>query len=113
MAVACTVEDTGCGNGLAELCRCIIRFASDQQREVESLVQLHFSAVAHRTNEIIRVLTVLSAIFLPLTFIAGVFGMDFRYTPELGMRYADFITLGVMAAPALGLPQLFRYKRWL
>ncbi|HSH28987.1 MAG TPA: CorA family divalent cation transporter, partial [Thiohalobacter sp.] len=81
--------------------------------EVEALVQLHFSAVAHRTNEIVRVLTVISAIFLPLTVIVGVFGMNFDYMPELAWRYSYFIVLGAMAALAIGLLALFRVKKWI
>ncbi|GAB4350567.1 MAG: magnesium transporter CorA family protein [Gammaproteobacteria bacterium] len=89
------------------------RFALDQQSQVEALVQLHFSAVAHRTNEIMRVLTILSAIFLPLSLIAGIFGMNFEYMPELKWRYGYFVALGVMALLAAGLLILFRRKRWL
>ena len=88
-------------------------YAEDQQSEVESLVQLHFSAVAHRTNEIMRVLTVVSAIFLPLSFVAGVFGMNFEIMPGLKHPYGYFIALGGMAVVAVGLLVLFRVRRWI
>jgi len=100
-------------NDLLEHIHRVMRFAREQQAEIESLVQLHFSAVAHRTNEIVRVLTVLSAIFLPLTFIAGIFGMNFEHMPELKMEYAYFVALGAMTVLAMGLLLLFRHKRWL
>ena len=100
-------------NDLLEHIRRVTKYAVHQQGETESLVQLHFSAVSHRTNEIMRVLTILSAIFLPLSFIAGVFGMNFENMPELHYHFAYYITLGVMALIAVGLLLLFRLKRWL
>lgn len=91
----------------------VLKFADSQIQESESLVQMHFSAVAHRTNEIMRILTLLSAIFLPLGLIAGIFGMNFEYMPELKFHYAYFIVLGGMVTLALVLLILFRIKRWL
>ncbi|MGB5306128.1 MAG: magnesium transporter CorA family protein [Gammaproteobacteria bacterium] len=100
-------------NDLVEHIRRVYKFATNQGIEVESLVQMHFSAVAHRTNEIVRVLTVLSAIFLPLTLVAGIFGMNFENMPELKLHYGYFIALGGMAALAAGLLVLFRIRRWI
>lgn len=100
-------------NDLVEHVQRVIKFAQDQKNEAEALVQLHFSAVAHRTNEIVRTLTVLSAIFLPLTFIAGVFGMNFENMPELKLEYAYFFTLGGMAILAIVLLVMFKFKKWL
>ena len=99
-------------NDLVEHIRRITRFTADHQHEVESLVNLHFSAVAHRTNEIMRVLTVLSAIFLPLSLVAGIFGMNFENMPELHYQNAYFFALGGMVFLAIGLLALFRIKRW-
>jgi len=100
-------------NDLIEHIGRITRFAGEQQKEVEALVQLHFSAVAHRTNDIVRVLTVVSVIFLPLTLVAGIFGMNFQYMPELGYRYAYFVALGGMLTLAVVLLIIFRVKRWI
>ncbi len=91
----------------------VFKFATAQKQEAEALVQMHFSAVAHRTNEIVRVLTVLSAIFLPLTLIAGIFGMNFEYMPELKMHYAYYFTLGGMVTLAVVLLVLLKLKRWI
>lgn len=99
-------------NDLVEHVQRVIKFAIDQKHEAEALVQMHFSAVAHRTNEIMRVLTVFSAIFLPLGLVAGIFGMNFEYMPELKMRYAYFFVLGGMVALAVILLIIFRIKRW-
>jgi magnesium/cobalt transport protein CorA len=100
-------------NDLMEHIGRVTRFALEQQKDVEALVQLHFSAVAHRTNDIVRVLTVVSAIFLPLTLVAGIFGMNFQHMPELSYRYGYFVALGGMAGLAIGLLVLFRIKRWI
>jgi len=98
---------------LNEHIRRVLSFASAQKQEAEALVQMHFSAVAHRTNEIVRVLTVLSAIFLPLSLVAGIFGMNFEYMPELKMHYAYFFALGGMVTLAVILLVLFKIKRWI
>ena len=98
---------------LVEHVQRVLKFATDQKLESEALVQMHFSAVAHRTNEIMRVLTVLSGIFLPLGLVAGIFGMNFEYMPELKLHYAYFFALGGMATLAIVLLILFRIKRWI
>jgi magnesium transporter len=100
-------------NDLVEHVERVKKFATDQKSEAEALVQLHFSAVAHRTNEIMRVLTVLSAIFLPLSLVAGIFGMNFEYMPELKLHYAYFFALGGMVVLTVILLVLFRIKRWI
>ncbi len=97
---------------LLEHIRRVGKFAIGQQHEVEGLMQLHFSAVAHRTNEIMRLLTVLSAIFLPLTLIAGIYGMNFEHMPELHSRYGYFFTLAGMVLLAAILLGWFRWKKW-
>jgi magnesium/cobalt transport protein CorA len=97
---------------LLEHIRRMTKFAQQQQHELESVLQLHFSAVSLRTNAIMRALTLLSAIFLPLTLIAGIYGMNFENMPELQSRYGYFLTLGGMGLLALVLLTLFRLKRW-
>lgn len=99
-------------NDLVEHIERVLKFAVSQKQESEALVQLHFSAVAHRTNEIMRVLTLISAIFLPLSLIAGIFGMNFEYMPELKIHNAYFFALGGMAALAIILLVIFKIKRW-
>jgi len=86
--------------------------AATQERDLESAIQLHFAIAAERTNRIMRVLTVFSAVFLPLTFLVGVYGMNFDYMPELRWRYGYFFALGFMAALSLGLLLLFKRKRY-
>jgi len=97
---------------LLEHIRRVAKFAISQQHEVEGLMQLHFAALSHRTNEIMRVLTVLSAIFLPLTLIAGIYGMNFEHMPELHTRYRYYYTLAGMLLLVALLLGWFRWKKW-
>jgi magnesium transporter len=66
-----------------------------------------------RMNKVMKVLTIISTIFIPLTFIAGVYGMNFRFMPELDMHYAYFVVWGVMAAIAVGMLFFFKRRHWL
>ena len=64
------------------------------------------------TNSRLRTLTLLSAIFLPLTLIAGIYGMNFQHMPELDERYAYFSILALMAVIACGMLWFFRRRGW-
>lgn len=77
------------------------------------LMDGYITMASHRLNQIVRVLTVVTATFVPLTFIAGLYGMNFEYMPELRMRYAYFGVLAVMAVMAAVLLFLFHRKGWL
>jgi magnesium transporter len=74
---------------------------------------LHLSNVSNRTNEVMKVLTVMASIFIPLTFVVGIYGMNFDYMPELGVRWAYPAVLAGMFAVALGMLGYFRRKGWL
>jgi magnesium transporter len=89
-------------------------------RELTSgLVDVHLSSVSNRMNEVMKVLTVIATIFIPLTFIAGIYGMNFDPAvgpwsmPELKSPYGYVGVIGVMIAIALGLLGWFHYKGWL
>jgi magnesium transporter len=60
-----------------------------------------------------KVLTIITAIFVPLSFIAGLYGMNFEYIPELSQHYGYFFVLGVMALVVVLLLAIFRRKQWL
>ena len=76
-------------------------------------MNIYHTNVASRLNEMFRILTVFSVIFVPLTFIAGIYGMNFEYIPELGYHNAYFILLGVMVLVALAMVIYFKRKGWL
>lgn len=78
-----------------------------------SLLELYLSTVAQRTNEVMKVLTVIGTIFLPLTFIVGVYGMNFQYMPELAWPWAYPALWAIMVVLALGMLRAFRRRGWL
>ncbi len=83
------------------------------EQSAETAVQMHFSAQSHRTNEIMRTLTVLTAIFLPLNLIAGIFGMNFEFIPLLHRSNGFWLAMILMASTASGLVVFFWRKRYL
>lgn len=83
------------------------------EQSAENAVQMHFSALGHRTNSIMRTLTVLTAIFLPLNLVTGFFGMNFDALPLIHTDTGVWIAVGVMAAIGLGLGVFFWRKRYL
>lgn len=87
---------------------------ADSYRDLLSgTLDAYLSVVSHKLNEVMKVLTIFATIMLPLTFIVGVYGMNFEYIPELGMRYGYFFVWGAMIALASGLLWLFHRKGWL
>jgi magnesium transporter len=100
-------------NDLVEHIERVRAHAERLESSVESAVQLHFSATAHRTGQVMRTLTVITAIFMPLTLITGIFGMNFEFLPGIHSPTGFWWTIGTMAAIALGLVALFRARRYL
>lgn len=76
------------------------------------LLDIHINAMNTRLNEVMKVLTVISTIFMPLTFIVGVYGMNFRFMPELDWRYGYFAVWGIMAVIFFGMLAFFKKKKW-
>lgn len=96
----------------------------EQQERANSLTTLYYelasdlidgylSLTSHRLNQIMKVLTIVMAIFVPLSFLAGIYGMNFENMPELHSKSGYFILLGVMASIAVILLYIFRKLRWL
>lgn len=83
------------------------------EQNAETAVQMHFSVQSHRTNDIMRVLTVLTAIFLPLNLIAGIFGMNFEFIPLVHKADGFWIAMGSMGVTAVALVLVFWRKRFL
>ncbi len=83
------------------------------EQNAETAVQMHFSVQSNRTNDIMRTLTVLTAIFLPLNLIAGIFGMNFEFIPLLHRESGFWWAMGTMALTAVLLGVLFWRKRYL
>ena len=80
---------------------------------VGGLFDIHFSVTANKTNDVMKVLAIISTIMLPLSVIAGIYGMNFENMPELQTRYGYFITLGIMLFVAVSLLFYFWHKGWI
>ncbi len=76
-------------------------------------LNIYNTTLSNRANEIMKVLTIFAAIFIPLTFLAGIYGMNFEYIPELGFHYSYPIFWGVVIIVGVGLFLYFRKKNWL
>lgn len=80
---------------------------------LSGMLDLYLSSIGNRTNEVMKFLTVIGTIFLPLTFLVGVYGMNFKHIPELSWPNGYFELWGVMLAISLGMVLYFKRKRWL
>ncbi|MFW5785639.1 MAG: magnesium and cobalt transport protein CorA [bacterium] len=92
--------------------RHVLESAETQREILSGLLELHLSYQNHRLSEIMKVLTVIATIFIPLTFVAGIYGMNFAHRPELTWRWGYPVILGVMAAIASWLLIYFKRRRW-
>lgn len=81
-------------------------------KSLESASNIFFSMQTQRMNQIMKTLTIFSVIFMPLTFIVGVYGMNFENMPELKMQNGYFIVLGVMFLTVVGMVYYFKKKHW-
>jgi magnesium transporter len=91
----------------------VMRHARRLEQSAETVVQIHFSAQGNRTNDIMRTLTALTAIFLPLNLIAGIFGMNFEFLPFIHAQNGFWWALGGMLLTAASLILVFSRKRYL
>ena len=87
--------------------------AESVREMISGLLEIYLSSVSNRMNEVMKVLTLIATIFIPLTFLAGVYGMNFANMPELKWQYGYFLTLGIMIFVALIMLLFFRRKKWL
>jgi len=86
----------------------------ESNRELTADIRDSYTAMnSNRMNRIMMILTIVSSIFIPLTFIVGLYGMNFEYMPELSMKYGYFFVLGAMAVIGLSMFAWFKYKGWL
>ena len=87
---------------------------ADFHREIlNSSLEVYYSSISTKTNEVIKFLTIFTVLFIPPTFLVGLWGMNFKYMPELESRYGYFIALGVMFVISFALLNFFRKKKWI
>lgn len=91
----------------------VIDSVETYQDILSGMLDLYLSSVSNKMNEVMKVLTIFASIFIPLTFIAGIYGMNFEFMPELKVRWAYPALWGVMVGVAVTLLVLFKRKRWL
>lgn len=83
-------------------------------RDITSgMLDIYLSNLSQRMNEIMKVLTIVATIFVPLTFIASIYGMNFKHMPELDWEWGYYTILGVMAIIVIGMLYFFKRKKWL
>ena len=80
---------------------------------VSGLFDVYTSAVSHRMNEVMKVLTIVATLFIPLTFIAGIYGMNFKFMPELETHWGYPIVLLVMTGIGIAMFIYFKFRKWL
>ena len=80
---------------------------------LSGLMDLHLSTLSNKMNEVMKVLTIFAAIFIPLTFLAGIYGMNFEYMPELKWKYSYFVIWGVFLLVGGGMLAYFKKRKWL
>jgi len=80
---------------------------------VWSLMDMYMTTISNKMNEVMKVLTIMASIFIPLTFFAGIYGMNFDYIPELKYKYSYFILWGIFIMMVIGMVIYFRRKKWL
>ncbi|MEY4602812.1 MAG: hypothetical protein RIT43_104 [Bacteroidota bacterium] len=97
---------------LKENCLSVLEEIDGDKQILEGMSNLYYAAQGQRMNEIMRVLTVVSSIFIPLTFIVGVYGMNFEYMPELKKPYGYYTVWGVMLLIAILMIIFFIRKDW-
>lgn len=101
---------------LRDLLDHVIQLSESTESAIEtcaSLMDLYLSIIGNKTNDVMKVLTIFSTIFLPLTFVVGVYGMNFQYIPETQLHYGYFIIWGVMISMAIGTYFYFKRKHWI
>ena len=91
----------------------VLRHVEMLENQLNSLMELHYAGIGRRTNEVVRLLTVISAIFLPLTLITNIFGMNFETMVGAQNPFGFYLTLGTMVLIAIVLLILFKWKEWI
>lgn len=91
----------------------VIDTAETYRELISGMLDTYLSSVNNRMSEVMKVLTIIATIFIPLTFLAGIYGMNFRTMPELTWRWAYPVLLGVMGALAGGMLLWFRRRDWI
>jgi magnesium transporter len=91
----------------------VIETSETLREMLSSMLDTYLSSTSNRMNEVMKVLTIIATIFMPLTFIAGIYGMNFEHMPELGQTWAYPAVIVAMLSIGVGMGLWFRRKGWL
>jgi len=80
---------------------------------ISGMLDIYLSSISNKMNEVMKVLTIIATIFIPLTFVAGLYGMNFKYMPELEWHFGYFAILLLMIIIGISMVFYFRRKKWL
>lgn len=80
---------------------------------LSGMLDIYLSSISNRLNEVMKVLTIISTIFIPLTFVVGLYGMNFKYMPELSHPWGYPVVLGILVCISIAMLLFFRRKRWI
>lgn len=97
---------------LKEFCRNLLDDTDEAKVTLEANINLFFSIQSHRMNQVMKILTIVSTIFIPLTFLAGVYGMNFTHMPELDWPYSYGLIWVVFLVMFVGMMIYFKRKKW-
>jgi magnesium transporter len=100
-------------NTLHHSCSHVITEIESQKQILDGMANFYYAAQGQRMNEIMKVLTIVSSIFIPLTFIAGVYGMNFKYMPELSYKNGYYTIIGIMILIGASLFAFFVSRGWI
>ncbi|ODS30153.1 MAG: magnesium and cobalt transport protein CorA [Candidatus Scalindua rubra] len=90
-----------------------LRIDLDSFRElIIGTLEFHMSIASKRMNEVMKLLAIIATVMMPMTFVAGVYGMNFKFMPELSWPYAYYAVLGTMGIIASTLFCIFKVKKW-
>ena len=91
----------------------MLELVESYREMTNGLMEVYLMHASNRMNEVMKILTIISTIFIPLTFIVGVYGMNFEYMPELKSRWGYFAVWAVMLAIGISLFAYFKRRKWL
>lgn len=91
----------------------VLDYADAGRERLTSVLEMHLAIATHKMNDVMKVLTIVATIFIPLSWVAGIYGMNFDYMPELHWFFGYPLAIITMLTLALGMIGWFRYRRWL
>jgi magnesium transporter len=100
-------------NDLKDHLNQLVEFYLHYNENIKALVDLNSAILSNNLNAVMKTLTIIATIFIPLTFIAGIYGMNFEFIPELSWRWGYFLIWGIMIFVTVGMILFFKRKNWL